>query len=195
MAAPKRPDQRRVPPIPYTPGSRSGTTTQVTNFATSGLALDTTVQAVNSTLGVPQQDHTGQGLLTQIQTAGAQPWVPNMHSASSILQGPGASPYTVHTFAAPSRIWGASVSMGVGVSGGSGTKQYYSLVKTAGGIVLAFVELVTEGATDKDSNTNTVQIPGIPVISGDQILLDVNAGAAISGGVGRASCNVLYSVP
>lgn len=193
MATPKRPDQRRPQPVPYTPGSRSGVTAQVTNFATSGLALDTTVQAVNSTLGVPQQDTTGQALTNQIVTAGAQPWVPNMHSASLILQGPSIT--TVHTFAAASRIWGATVTYAAAQSGGSGTTQLYALVRTGGGIVLAVVEVTVAGPATNDSNTSTVSIPGIPVSSGDKIVLDVNNNGNLTGGVQRASCNVLYSVP
>lgn len=195
MAWPKRPDQRRPVPVPYTPGSRSGVTAQVTNFATSGLALDTTVQAVNSTLGTPQQDHTGVNLLNQIQTAGAQPFVPNMHSASATLKNPAGSPYNIHTFTAASRVWGATVSSGISTTSGSGSTSAYALVRTGGGVVLAIVELTVAGTTAYDSDTAVVSIPGIPVANGDTLILDVNNAVGIGGGTARASCTVLFSTP
>lgn len=195
MAWLRRPDQRPQVPVPYAPGSRSGLTAQVTNFATSGLALDATVQSVNSTLGAPQQDLTGANLLTQIKNAGAQPWVPNVHSASAILKNPSSSPVTIHTFLVNSRIWSALVTSGVDTTAGTASTAAYALVKTSGGVVLSIVELIVAGAVAYNSGTAVVQIPGIPILAGDSLILDINAGVGIGGGAMRASCTVLFSTP
>lgn len=194
MATPRRPDQAPQKPVPYAPGPRSGPASTF-QLNTTGLALDTTVQAVNATLATPAQQATLVGLLTQIQQSGAQPWVPNMHSASSTLKNPGGSPYTIHTFTAASRIWGATVSAGVGTTAGSGTTNAYALVKTGGGVVLAIVEVCVAGGISSSSDSVPVSIPGIPVSNGDTIILDVNGGGGIGGGAMRASCSVLFSIP
>lgn len=195
MATPRRPDQRPQQPVPYSPGSRSGVTVAPINLNTSGLALDTTVQAVNTTLASPAQQSTLTGLLNQIVTAGAQPFVPNMKSASAILKNPASSPVTVHTFTAASRLWGAIITAGIGSTSGTGTTNAYALVKTGGGVVLTIVELAIAGATSDNAGSSPVSIPGIPVLSGDSIIMDVNNAVGIGGGVMRASCSVLFSVP
>ena len=190
----RRPDQRVQQPLPLTPGSRSGVSGEI-QLDTTGLALDTSVQAVNNTLANPAQQSTLAGLLSQIATAGAQPFVPNMASASKILQAPGGSPYTVHHFTANSRIWGATISAGASTTGGSGSTSAYAQVLTGGGVTLAIVELIIAGTTAYDSDTAVVSIPGIPILSGDTLILDVNNGTGIGGGTMRASCTVLYSTP
>ena len=109
MSFPPRSDQKPGRLSAGVPGSRSGSSGLSVSLDTSGLALDTTVQEVNTTLGDPQQNATGEALTDQITNFGAQPFVPGLVSASTILAAPSASPATFHTFAADSRIWAATV--------------------------------------------------------------------------------------
>jgi hypothetical protein len=77
--------------------------------------------------------------------------------------------------------------------------QFYARLLTASGIVLCSIQLVISGPTQADSNTDRFTGPdtGIPVDVGDQLILDVNNGVAVTGGQGlmRADCEVFFTTP
>jgi hypothetical protein len=134
-------------------------------------------------------------MVSQGQRFAFAPFVPNTKSGEQILQSPGGSPYTMFTFTRAGRIWAASVSIGVGVTGGSGTQNAYARVRVQGGVTLAITECVVAGATGSDSNGSDQTFPGLAVPANTVVQLDVNAGGTISGGVLRASGVVVVSIP
>ena len=193
MAA-RRPDQRTHVPVPYTPGSRAGAQVDTINLDKSGLALDTTVQALNATLAAPAQQPTLDSLLAQIQTAGAQPYVPGLHSTNK--RGIGASIQTLNTFAADSRIWRASISYAASSNSTfSGTSSMNAWLQTGGGIVLAVVELALGGPNSETWGNDNGQIPGMPIAAGDTVAVYVNNGNTITNVLMQCSCTVLFSTP
>lgn len=147
-----------------------------TGMVTAGLAKDTSVTGVTATL---------QG--------GVAPGAANSQVLEQILQPPGA--YTLFTFTANGRIWGASVSYAMGSTAGTGANPGYARVHVLGGKSLAIVECVVVANPDADSNDDSHDWPGLPVLSGAVVSLDVNAGATITGVSQRASGLVAVSIP
>ena len=135
-------------------------------------------------------------MVSRGQGYGTAPYVKNATTAEKILQAPGF--YVLYTFAAPGRIWAASVSIGAGTTGGSGTSQLYARVYVtgAGGVgTLAIVEACVAGTTAQDSNDDANQYPGLLVPAGAVVHLDVNNNVGLGGGVIRGSGLVAVSVP
>lgn len=135
-------------------------------------------------------------MVSRGQTYGTAPYVKNAVTAEKILQSPGI--YMLYTFNAPGRIWAASCSLGIGVTGGSGTAQVYARVYVTGAAgvgTLAIVEACVAGTTANDSNDDANQYPGLLVPAGAVVHLDVNNNVGLSGGVIRASGLVGVSVP
>lgn len=135
-------------------------------------------------------------MVSRGQTYGTAPYVKNAVTAEKILQSPGI--YMLYTFTAAGRIWAASVSLGIGTSGGSGTSQVYTRVYVTGAAgvgTLAVVECCVAGTVANDSNDDANQYPGLLVPSGAVVHLDVNNNVSLSGGVIRGSGLVAVSVP
>lgn len=135
-------------------------------------------------------------MVTRGQGYGTAPYVKNAITQEKILQSPGI--YMLYTFPEQGRIWAASVSMAVGVTGGTGTNQIYGRVYVTGAAgvgTIAIVECCVAGAVDSDSNDDANQYPGIVVPSGAIVHLDINNNVTVSGGVVRGSGLVAVSVP
>jgi hypothetical protein len=194
VGQPRRPDQRPQEPVPYTPGSRSGGVVQVTNLATSGLALETTTQAINTTLGSPAQETTQVALLSQVANAGAQPFVPGLQSANSLRKGAQVAT-AFYTFTANARIWRVGLQYSAcAYTGYTGPNSFFSTVSTGGGVTLAVVEL-SLGTLGQIQGNDPAALPGLPVLSGDTLLLNVNNNTTVTDTSQRASVTVLFSVP
>jgi hypothetical protein len=182
MNTPQRPDQKFRGSTPLSPGGVSiaqmiqqGLLTNADMIAL-GLAKDSSIATTNGHL-----------------VAGVPPAVSGLDSGSQILQGPGT--VTMYTFAANGRIWAANVSYAMGSSGGTGSNQGYARVRVSGGATLAIVEACVVGNPSADSNTDSQTFPGLAVLSGTVIQLDVNAGTGITGVVQRGSGLVVVSIP
>lgn len=135
-------------------------------------------------------------MVTRGQGYGTAPYVKNAITKDLILKGPGI--YMLYTFPGQGRIWAASVSMAIGVTGGTGTNQVYGRVYVTGAAgvgTIAIVECCVAGDTDSDSNDDANQYPGTVVPTGAVVHLDVNNNVSISGGVIRGSGLVAVSVP
>lgn len=107
---------------------------------------------------------------------------------------------TFFTFPGRGRIWSAHLafSMATNNSFAVATQQFYSLIKTGSGIVFGGpVELSISKSNDHANDGADLKIDGMLVAANDTLQLDVNNGIAVTGGGGvmRASCVVLYSVP
>lgn len=135
-------------------------------------------------------------MVSRGQTYGTAPYVKNAVTKEKILQGPSIS--ALYTFPAQGRIWAASVSMAIGVTGGTGTNQVYGRVYVTGapGVgTIAIVECCVAGAVANDSNDDANQYPGMIVPQGAVVHLDVNNNVTVTGGVVRGSGLVAVSVP
>jgi hypothetical protein len=161
-----------------------------------GLAKDTSVQQVKTTLGTPAQDGTVSGLPSNLQTMGIPSFIPNLASATQIgvnAQGP----TTFKTFGANSRIWYALLSFTVAVNStfSASTTRVYARILAAG-IQLPIVELSVANPNQHADVAAPLVINGLPVANGQTLQLDVNNGTSLgSQGVMSASCTVLYSTP
>lgn len=106
-----------------------------------------------------------------------------------------------YTFPKAARLFTAGLAYAVGSDAtfAGSVDQFYARLSTASGLVLCSVQLVICTASDHDSDTDDWSGPdtGVPVAAGDQLVLDVNNGAPVTGGFGamRADCNVIFTIP
>lgn len=123
--------------------------------------------------------------------------VPNMNSASQVNVGPQA-PTGFHTFANNGRIWGAHLSFAAASNGSYGTgaiTQLYARVRTASFFTICVIELCLAGPGQPVNGDGDPTFPGVPVLAGDALQLDVNNGIVPSNVLQRASVTVFFSVP
>jgi hypothetical protein len=185
---PRRPDQHDAPtPRTAVPGAR---TTPVINKPGTAVA----VQIVNKP-GTPVdvQIINKAGVPVTVQDGG----VPNLASAAVINRGPQVAT-TFYTFTGNGRIWAAHLSYAIGANStypAATISQVYAQIVTGSGIVLGVIELTAFGPNQGGNGDGDLAIPGIPVLSGDTIKLDVNNGVAVANASMRASTTVLYSIP
>ena len=167
-------------------------------WAASGLAKDTSVTAISGQAGWVTsglaKDSTAASSLTQLQT-GVPPAVSGTVGGDVILQGPGGSPYTIYTFTGNGRIWVASVSLNICSSGATGSNQIYARVYVVSGRTLAYCEAGIVGNPAQDSNGDSNTYPGISVLSGAVVKLDINNGASVTGAVIRGGGIFVGSIP
>lgn len=185
-----------VPPLP--PSAR------VPAMDSSVQSNVTATQLIQTILGSPTQEGTLGALLTQIIESGAQPWVPNVQSASILEQPPGFA--TIGQPTAPFRVWGGYVSCAFTASSGfTGNSFCYAKVYVNGStqdnqpngppLIVAHVELGVGGASQADSDTCSMQMPGVPIPANTKLILDVNGNSPVPQAEIRASGNILYSIP
>jgi hypothetical protein len=163
-----------------------------------GLMKDSTGQAINGTLGVPAQ--TGDVITTlpaNIQAMGAPPYITGLRSFSEVNGSAAASPYTIHTFGANGRLWYAHLSAAVATSSAysGGLSGVFAELSTGSGLVLGVIELSIGAAGVSDSGNGDMSIGGLPVASGDTLLLNVNNGTSITDAFIRSSAMALVSFP
>lgn len=176
-------------------------------------ADDATLQATNAALvnlikllGSPAQDGSLAAVLQQLATFGAQPFVPNMQSASILEIGPsGPQPLISPAPQKAFRVWGGYIAAAVRTNASySGTGDlFYSKIYTQppiGGnlpiLVVAHIELSVGAASQHDSDALFVPIPGVQMPANSPLLIDVNGGTGLgTGGVLRVSGNIFFSVP
>jgi hypothetical protein len=157
-----------------------------------GLMKDTTGQNIHTTLGAPSQDSTVQAQLTQ----GVPPAVQNAAGYARVNADETGSPYTFHTFAAGSRLWGVHLSLAIYKNSAAvSPTQAYGTVKTGSGLFLTVAEAAISGPNTSDSDNSDLTFPGIAIAAGDTLILDINGGVGVSNGGIRASCLVIASTP
>lgn len=143
-----------------------------------GLAKDTTVQATNSQLAT-----------------GVAPFATNIQSFSLLQVNQTGSPYTVHTFGAAGRLWAAHLSFALSANNShTGNDQAFATLGINSKVLIP-IELAVGGSNSTDSGDGDLSMPGYPVANGDELILNVNGGAAISQALMRASCVGLVSFP
>lgn len=158
----------------------------------AGLAKDSSLATINSTLGIPAQNSTVQGVANAVNAL-----QPTMLSASLLRSGAGTT--TVITFPSTSRIWAVHLSFAAATSNtyAAGTiTNLFAQLSTGSGLALTVVELIVSGPTQVDnSDSDLVFTSGLAVNGGDTLQLNVNGGTVLSNGAMRASCTALYSTP
>lgn len=171
-------------------------------IATLGLARDSSVMTVNSTLGVPAQDGTvsglsapGQTIAEENQTLGTPPFVPALKAATVVRQATGVN--TFFTFGNAGRIWAVALSYFVTTNSSYAvsTSATYAAVETGTGLTLGIVELGAANPNQGFGGQSNLPFNGLPIAKGDSLKLDVNNGSVIANLNQRASCVVLYSIP
>lgn len=189
---PPRPDQKTDLPVPYAPGSRSGTNVQAGGLIAAGLAMDTTVQATNTALATT---NTELSTVNSQLVTGVPPAVANYAVHSLLNQAPTGGPFTVYTFTGAGRIWKASVTLSVGSSTGTGVIQCYARVLVSGSPDLAIVNGAVVGSPAWASATASQVHDGLAVPNSTVIQLDVNNAVVPTGALVQASCLIGVSIP
>lgn len=158
-------------------------------------AQDGTIDQVNESINAPAYGPALDVSVNDLHSEGIPPSVPGIVGGEQILQTPGAGPYVIYTFPNAGKIWQASVSLSAGVTGGVGTNLIYARVYINGGRTLAYCEVGIAGANDSGANGDANSFPGFAVPVGTMIMLDVNGGAAIAGGLIRGGGIFVGSIP
>lgn len=166
------------------------------------------LQALTTVMGSPAQQAQLLALLEQIVTSGAQPFVPNIESGSILEQPPGI--WTMATPPLAYRVWGGYVTGVVTSSTGySGNDQVYGKVYTKAtnpqanmanappgpALIVAHIELGLGGPSQADSETVSMQLPGVSIPAGTPLILDVNGNHPVTAAEIRMSGNIFYSIP
>lgn len=163
-----------------------------------GPATNQLLTAISKALGAPAQDPSVMQLFHQIQTFGAQPFVPNQESTHLRGKNELGSPYTVYTFPQNARLWTVQLTYAIASNNAyaGGTTQASAGLTLRSGLDLSIVE-VSLGSTvgESDSNGDRGNWNGLPIAQGDIITLDVNQGTSVTGVTQRASCIITYSLP
>jgi hypothetical protein len=122
--------------------------------------------------------------------------VPNLQGASIFQQG--VSITKMVTFPAAARIWAVLLSFSI-TSNNSfslATVRTVAAVQTVtGGLTLAVVQLGVANNNQHAEGTSPMGYPGVPVVAGEIIRLNVSNNSVIPNCDQQASASVLYSVP
>lgn len=144
------------------------------------------------------------GTAALLVIAGGTSWAPsppyNIQSFARVQVSQAASPYTIHTFGAPGRIWAAHLSFAISANAShTGNDQAYATLKysppAASDQILLVIEVAVGGASTTDSGDGDLSMPGLAVAPGGALVLDVNNGAAVTNALMRASTTTLVSFP
>lgn len=180
-------------PVQATPGGLSAMASPAQaadQLSLLGLMKDVTGTAIQAQAAATA-GNTGTAL-----SAGVPPAVQNAAGYAKLNADHSASPYTFHTFAASSRLWGVHLTLALYKdSSAVSPAQAYGSVKTGSGIFLTVAEAAISGPNTNDSDDCDLAFPGIAVAAGDTLILDVNGGTGISNGGIRASAVVIASMP
>lgn len=163
-------------------------------------SIQETITAINNLIalmGSPAQQGTTLATLQQLAEFGAQPWVPNVMSASVEEQSPGV--YTLGTPAAAFRVWGGYVAGDIqGSTGFSGTTHIFMRVEVGQGtgqLKVAHIHLGLGGPSQANQDSMFTTIPGTPFPANTPLLLNVNASQGVPQAVINGSGNIFYSIP
>lgn len=169
-------------------------------IAALGLARDTTVQGVNSSV---QSQTSGVTIAQDILQTGAPPFVPSLQAATVVRQAVAVTKF--FTFPSAGRIWSVALSYftTTNASYSISTSQTYAAVETTPpasdnlsiALTLGIVELGAADPNQGFSGQSNLSFNGLPVPAGTGLMLDVNAGSLIANLNQRASAVVLYSIP
>jgi hypothetical protein len=128
---------------------------------------------------------------------GTPPAVPNCKSAQALRRAIAGSG-TFFSFPQSGRIWTVLLAYTVvSFTGftGSLTKFAATVTTQIGGLPLAVVELSLAAVNNHDSGVCALTYAGLPVVSGDGLILTINGGVVVPGADQEASAAVLYSIP
>jgi hypothetical protein len=157
---------------------------------------------VNQLGTAPAQDPTVNAVYQQLNQKGAQPFVPNLQSSSQRQVHETSSPATVFTFPQNGRLWSAQLTYAIATNNSytGATNLLYARLFLQSGVDLSLVECAVGGATaggtpSSDSNGDRGAWNGLPVHSGDKVVLDVNNAVSITNLAQRASAVINYSIP
>lgn len=153
------------------------------------------------------KDSTGQSILTGTNsvgtntsnalTTGVPPNVPNILSISKVNAAAASSPFTLTTFASNSRLWQVSLSLACATSSAytDGLQRVSAQVNLGSGPVLAVAETAISATNQAVTDHCDFSFNGIPALSGDTLILNVNNGGTHTGATIVCSTVVLGSTP
>jgi hypothetical protein len=161
-----------------------------------GLALNTTLETTNTTLGTPAQ--TGDVITTlpaNIQTLGAPPYVPNMATVGQSQITPADSPVSLKTFGSAGRLWYAAISLVAACSSTAPTASGIFAQLSNGAQILLGCETAIAAASQVSQSDQNIAFGGFPIASGDTVELNLNNGNTVTDVFIRASVVLYYSIP
>lgn len=128
---------------------------------------------------------------------GIPPNVPSIKSYSGTQLAAAGSPYTLHAFSGPSRIWQGSLSLASATdsSYAGGLQGIFAQVQLGSGTVLLVAELAVGAPSVATADHCDFEFNGLNVDSGDTLVVNVNGGTSLSDAFIRASVVVLASTP
>jgi hypothetical protein len=132
------------------------------------------------------------------QQTGVPPFVPALSAFTALQVNALSSPFRLGTMPAAGRIWtvilsyftatDATYSAGV-------TLTFAAVQATVAALTLAAVELGASGPGQGHPGQCDISFNGLPVASGEQLVLNINGGITVTDLFQRASAVVLFSVP
>lgn len=132
------------------------------------------------------------------QYPGVPPAVINCKTFSALKRSELGSPHVLGTFTAPGRIWTVVLSYAIraGATFTGQTVACFAAIETnLSGLSLATVNLGLAAPSSVANGQSEPPIPGIPVVTGETILLDVNSGTSVGSVLQFAGAIVYYSIP
>jgi hypothetical protein len=121
----------------------------------------------------------------------------NLQSAQALRRAAGGGG-VFFTFPAPGRIWVSTLAYTVSsLSSFSGAPvPLAAFIQTViSGLPLAGVELSLSAPLQNEAGSSSPPGPGLPVVRGESLTLNINGGSPVPGVIQEASAFVLYSIP
>jgi hypothetical protein len=121
----------------------------------------------------------------------------NLQAAQALRRAPGGGG-VFFTFHAPARIWVATLAYTASsLSSFSGAPvSLAAFIQTViSGLPLAGVELSLSAPLQNENGNSSPPGPGLPVIQGESLTLNINGNSPVPGVIQEASAFVLYSIP
>jgi hypothetical protein len=155
-------------------------------------------QRVPAGAGVVPGSRSGSGELAgALGYPGVPSAVPNCLGAA-LFQQTAASTPTIVTLPESGRIWLVDLSYVI-TSNNSfslATSRTVCAVQAAvSGLTLATIQLGVSGPNQHDSGQKATGFPGLPLVKGESLILNVNNGNVVTDLDQQASVSVLYSIP
>lgn len=126
---------------------------------------------------------------------GVPPFVAGMKTVSATQATPLVSPITMLTAPADSRLWAIMLSFAVSTNSAYATQDGPFAQLKIGTVVLLTCQLAANGPGQGLSSDQALNGYGLPLLAGQQLVLNVNNGTSITNMFIRAAAVALYTTP
>lgn len=161
-----------------------------------GLALNSTLETTNTTLGTPAQtDDVVTSLPANLLAGGVPPYVPNIATVGESQITPTDSPVSLKTFGSAGRLWYAAISLVAACSSTSPTASGIFAQLSIGSEILLSCQTAIAAASQVAQSDQNISFGGFPVAASDTVELNLNNGNSVTDVFIRASAVIYYSIP